>query len=524
MGRALALAVRQREQSLVLAATGVLILATALTPLVQLLVQAAASWPSGLAVLTSARTWVLFARSLALAGVVTAGALIVGVPIGVLLARADIPLRRSLWLIHAFPMIVPPFLPALGWFHLLGSRGLIGGEASARFLFDEPGLVFVLLATFVPIVSSLTAVGVMGIDVSLEEAARSVAGPWRVATRILVPASAPAIALAAVIVFALAFSELGVPMFLRVDVFPAAVFARLGGADFAPGEALALALPLIPLAAVLLLIERWLAGRKSFAVLGLRDGFRKPLALGYWRLAALPVCGCAALVSAAPIGALLLRAQSGGGLAATLAWASSAPWNGLVASTLAASTITLIGLVVGHAVARGLRGAAILDAMAMLTFVMPAAVLGVGLIGVWNRASLQPVYGTLAILVVGYVARYTAVGVRVVACAVAQSPLHLEEAAAASGAGFCRRLWGIVLPVHARGIAFAWLMAVLFCLRDLETAVLFYPPGGEPLTVRIFTLEANGPAAIVAGLCVLHLAIVVAIVVLGAVAFQKRAA
>jgi iron(III) transport system permease protein len=467
---------------------------------------------------------VLFARSLALAGAVTCGALAVGVPIGVLLARADMPLRRSLWLIHAFPMILPPFLPALGWFHLFGSHGFIGGEASARFLFDEVGLAFVLLATFVPIVSSLTAVGVMGVDASLEEAARSVAGPWRVATRILVPAAAPAIALAAVIVFALAFSELGVPMFLRVDVFPAAVFARLGGADFAPGEALALALPLIPLALVLLLIERRLAGRKSFAVLGLRDGSRRCLALGHWRLAPLLACGSAALLSAAPIGALLLRAQSGDGLAATLAWASAAPWNGLVASALAASTIALIGLVLGHAAARGLRGAAVLDGLTMLTFVMPAAVLGVGLIGVWNRASLQPVYGTLAILVVGYVARYTAVGVRVAACAVAQSPVHLEEAAAASGARFIRRLFSIVLPVHARGIAFAWLTAMLFCLRDLETAVLFYPPGGEPLTVRIFTLEANGPAAIVAGLCALHIAIVVAIVVLGVVAFQKRGA
>jgi iron(III) transport system permease protein len=524
VGRALARAIRQREQSLVLAAAGVLVLVTALAPLAQLLVQTVATWPSGLAVLTTTRTWLLFARSLVLAGAVTCGALAAGVPIGVLLARADMPLRRSLWLIHALPMILPPFLPALGWFHLFGSQGFIGDEASARLLFDELGLVFVLLATFLPIVSSLTAVGVMGVDVSLEEAARSVAGPWRVASRILVPAAAPAIALAAVIVFALAFSELGVPMFLRVDVFPAAVFARLGGADFAPGEALALALPLIPLALALLLIERRLAGRKSFAVLGLRDGSRNRLALGRWRLPAVLLCGGAAVLSAVPIGALLLRAQTGGALAATLQWASDAPWNGLVASTLAASTIAPIGLVLGHAAARGLRGAATLDGLAMLTFVMPAAVLGVGLIGVWNRASLQPIYGSLAILVVGYVARYTAVGVRVVACAVAQSPVHLEEAAAASGARFSRRLFRIVLPVHARGVAFAWLMAVLFCLRDLETAVLFYPPGGEPLTVRIFTLEANGPAAIVAGLCALHIAIVVAIVVLGAMVFQKRGA
>jgi ABC-type Fe3+ transport system permease subunit len=73
--------------------------------------------------------------------------------------------------------------------------------------------------------------------------------------------------LAGVIVFVLAFSELGTPMFLRVDVYPALVFSRLGGMDFAPGEAAALALPLVALTAAL----AWFgtpAGRRAIAALG----------------------------------------------------------------------------------------------------------------------------------------------------------------------------------------------------------------------------------------------------------------
>ena len=97
-------------------------------------------------------------------------------------------------------------------------------------------------------------------------------------------------------------------------------------------------------------------------------------------------------------------------------------------------------------------------------------------------------------------------------------------AAAASGAGFLRRLFRIVLPVNARGVGFAWVLALVFCLRDLETAVLFYPAGRAPLTVRIFTLEANGPEAVVAALSVAHIAITAAALVLGAafVAAGKR--
>ena len=100
------------------------------------------------------------------------------------------------------------------------------------------------------------------------------------------------------------------------------------------------------------------------------------------------------------------------------------------------------------------------------------------------------------------------------AVAVAQSPLSLEQAASAFGAGFARRLVSIVLPLQRRTLLAAWLLAVVFCLRDLETAVLYYPPGREPLTVRIFTLEANGPEAVVAGLAILH--VVTTAVVLGA--------
>ena len=81
-----------------------------------------------------------------------------------------------------------------------------------------------------------------------------------------------------------------------------------------------------------------------------------------------------------------------------------------------------------------------------------------------------------------------------------------------------------MLPVHLRGVVFAWLLALVFCLRDLETVVLFYPPGREPLTVRIFTLEANGPPGVVAGLSLLHVAITAAALAVGGLLLRRRRA
>jgi len=517
----LAATVRRREQGLVLAAAGAVLVVAALLPLLCLVAELPATARTALEVFGTPRPWELLLRSTGLAAFVTGGTLAAGIPLGLLIARTDLPLRRLLWGLHLFPLFLPPFVLALGWFHLLGRTGLIGSEGTARALFSEGGVLWVLWLTFTPVCTSLVALSLLGVDASLEEAARLVASPVRVAWRILLPATRPAIVLSAIIVFALAISELAVPMFYRVAVFPAAVFARLGGIDYAPGEAFALALPLLPLALSLLALERRFVGARSFAVAGLRGMSREPITLGPWRLLAAFGAWVLVSISLAPLAVLLARATSSGGLVQLPRWIGRAPWTSLLCGALAATAIAAVGFVLGHAAARRIRGAAALDALSVLAFITPAPVLGVGLIEVWNRPWTQVVYGSVAILVLGFVARYTVVGLRAVSSVVLQSPPHLEEAGASAGAGALRRLARIVLPVNARGVVAAWLLALVFCLRDLETAVLFYPAGREPLTVRLFTLEANGPPGAVAALAVAQVALTAAVLAVGAIVLAR---
>jgi iron(III) transport system permease protein len=513
---------RSREREVFLLAAGAALVLAGAVPLLLLFVRESPRWPEALALLSGSGAGGLLVRSLSLATAATLLALALGVPLGVLVGRSDARGRSVAWLVHAFPAFLPPFLLALGWFHLFGRTGIAGSEATSRVLFSAPGVVLVLALAFAPIVTSLVVMGLQALDPSLEDAARVAAGPFRVATRILLPSAASAVALAGVVVFALAFSELGVPMFLRVDTFPAAVFARLGGVDYTPGDALALVLPLVPLALLLLAIERRLVGARPYAVLGLRSAEREALPLGRWRPLATSALWLVAALSVLPLAALAARALAGRGFAAAGEWAGRAPSNSLLAAAFAATLIVAIGVVVGHSLARDGRVAALLDAAAVLTFVAPAALLGVALVGTWNRPGLQLVYGSAGILVAGYVARYGVLGVRSLAVLVAQAPRVLEDAAAVAGAGYVRRLVQIVAPLNARGIGLAWVLAFVFCLRDLETAVLYYPPGGEPLTVRIFTLEANGPEPLIAGLALLHVTITAAAVAVALLALRPR--
>lgn len=453
-----------------------------------------------LAVLASPRLWSLLATSLLRAAVVTAASLAVGVPLGVVIARTDAPGRLAAFALHLLPALVPPYLLALGWFHLVGRSGLLASEAGAALLFSEIGVVAVLALAFAPLASALTALGVWGIDAALEDAARTMAAPARVLLGIVLPAAAPAIALAAILVFALAVSELGVPMFLGVDAYPAAVFARLGGIESAPGEAVALALPLIGVGLALVAVERRLVASHDYAVLGLGSRARELLPLDGWRVPAALGCALAAVLSTAPLAVLAVRAARGGGFADLTDWIGGSLGVSATAAIASATGILAIGVPLAHALVRARPGARVLDALAILGFVTPAAVLGIGLIQTWNRPATAWLYGSLVIVVIGFVARYTAVGLRTCASVLAQSSPQLEESAAVLGAGYLRRLARLVVPLHARGLVAAWLLSLLFCLRDLESAILVYPAGRDPLTVRIFTLEANGPEAVVAAL------------------------
>jgi iron(III) transport system permease protein len=504
-------------------AAGCLVVA-ALSPLAFLageLVSAGAIDQLG-ATLGTARTWLLLARSIGLALAVTALAMVVGIPLGVLVGKTDVLGRRAALIAHAFPLFLPPFLLALGWFHLFSLSGTLGSEPSSNLLFGPLGVIGSLALAFAPIVTILTGLGLQGIDPSLEEAGRTVTGPVGVVMRILLPLAWPSIALAALVVFALALSEIGVPMFLRVRTYSAAVFTRLGGIHYAPGEAVALVAPLLLIGGLLVWLDQRIVGRRSFARLGARSRLAQPMALGRLRVPASGVVWMVALASLLPLAGLALRSGASG-VREAQAWIGSSLSTSLIAAAAAATVITAVGLFAGYALARRRAGGSALDAMAVLAFMTPSAVLGVGLIAAWNRPGGQLVYGTVAIIVIGLTARYALIGTRMLAAIIQSSSPHYEEAAAAFGAGFARRLSGIVVPMHARAMIGAWLVAFVFCMRDLDAVIVFYPPGLEPLTVRIFTLEANGPERVIAALSLLHAIVIAAALSIGGAILRRRA-
>ena len=470
--------------------------------------------------LVSARIFGLLAATLARSAAVTALAVVLGLMMGVLLLRTDLPGRRFALAFHVLPLFVSPFLLALGLAQLFGRTGFLGSEWTTAALYGEPGAIGIQVLAFTPIVTALVGLGLSSVDASLEDAGHISAPPWRVLSGVLLPLSLPSLALGALLVFALSFSELGVPMFVRVRAYPAAVFARLGGMTYEPGEAVGLVVPLLAVALCLLAIERWIAGRMP-AVRGLRrDLPQLPLGRSRWAVAIplFAIC-CTAL---APLVGLAIRAAPA--LSAVPRWMGNSVLTSLLSAALAATSVTVLATVLGFSLGRGQMAGRLVDALATLSFVTPAAVLGIGLITVWNHRATSWLYGSVGILIVGWSARYAVLALRPVALGVGLSPVSLEDAARVAGARFLRLLFLVVTPLQRRALAAGWLFALAFALRDLETAVMYYPPGSEPLAVRIFTLEANGPLAVVAALALVQVVLSAGVVAAGASLLRGRTA
>ena len=155
-------------------------------------------------------------------------ATLIGMPLGVALARIDLPWKRTLRVLLAAPMLLPPYIVALAWVSLGSRAGLLaqslGRDVASAWIYSMPGAVVVLALVFYPLSMLATEVAIRRIEPHLEEAALVVASPgqvlWRITCAWRRRASSPRRSL----IFVLAISEFGVPGLLRVRVFTTEVF------------------------------------------------------------------------------------------------------------------------------------------------------------------------------------------------------------------------------------------------------------------------------------------------------------
>jgi len=449
-------------------------------------------------VLDSGRQWRLMWNSVSLAGSVALATVLAGVPLGVLFGKTEMPFRRLLSAAFVVPLLVPPYVLAVSWADLLGC----GGDGA---LDGFSGCALVHFSVFLPVPMILTMVFLRTVDTRLEEAARLVSG-WRGALfGVTLPLILPGILLSGILVFLLSFGEIGVPNYFRYDVFPLESFIQFS-AFYNFEAATAAAAPSLAVAVALLGLERVFLRDKTRAprILYGEGGFTR-IHLGRRGGVIAAVCALLAVaVVAAPLSALVAEAGGGPAYAEALERAGGSLLRSFVYASIGGACVAVLGFLVGYIIhAKAVPGWRMADTLTIFAFALPSSVVGIGLISLWNHPWSNLVYATPAIVILGYLAKYAALGSRITLARLRGLPASMEEAARISGAGWFRSMAMIVVPLSARALLAGWLVGYIFSLRDTGITMLVYPPGHETLPVRIFTLMANGSRELISAMCVI---------------------
>ncbi|GAB4066810.1 iron ABC transporter permease [Ancylobacter sonchi] len=443
--------------------------------------------------------------------------------------------RTALVFLILTPLLIPSQTMALAWIELaganspiLGALGLAPPPGTANPLYSVSGIALVMGVEHMPLVFLATRAALRAVPADLVEAARVIGVPGpRIAVGIVLPLVAPSILAGALLAFTAAIGNFGVPALLgipgRVSVLTTLIYQRLNGfGPSAAGQVAVLALIMAALVGLALAL-RGLALRRLAAPLPagrpLEPTRSSPVGeIVLWLVVAMiAVVPLAALVMTALLPAVGVRfgaeTASLAQFAAVIANAAvrRAFANSLLLALACAGIAVAVSVPFAYLVARRPgRLVRALDLVVEAPWVIPGTVVALGMI----LAFLPPLpvlgvslYGTLAILLVAYLARFLPLVLRPVTAAAQTADPSLEEAARIVGAGLPRRLAFIFLPGVLPAAVAGALLVVMTALNELTLSALLWSSGHETIGVMVFALQYEGNSTAAAAVAVLSTAL-----------------
>ncbi len=460
-------------------------------------------------VLVEKRQWSLLGTTVAMGLLGTGGAILLGLPFAFLIARTEFPLRRLFSTLYIVPLLTPPLILAWGWtrtpdwFVLSDLKGLVG-------------CAFVFALCYYPFIVLLAARAFRSIDAGIEEAARLAGGRWRTILAIQTRLALPAILSGALISFIFIISDFSLPDFVstlgpKQNVYAGEIFFRSKRLE-STSQATAASIPLVLLTVGALLLIFRLRGHRSSATVS--GDFRPPARhrLGAKGWLATLYCSFVIGVSVlAPFGSLVAQARGIDAFrkAITNPGARSDILASLGTSAAAATCMTILGFLLAYTVVRlaregKRRRSAWLEGISILPLAIPALMIGIGFIRIWNRPHpfFDTVYTTQWMLFLVLIARYIPFAVIALAAGLRQIDANVEEAGALVGAPFRTRITKLLFPLVRSSAFAAWILTFIFSMRELDTMVLL-PAGGDSLAFRVFNEIHFGRDPEVAAICMI---------------------
>jgi len=454
-------------------------------------------------------------NSFLLACATTTLALLLALPLAFISDRFLFPGKALLGSLVLIPMILPPFVGAIGIKQIFGQYGAVNsllialGVQPEGWTFDWFaanqfwGVAVVQSLSLYPIIYLNAVAALANIDPAMEEAAQNLGCTgFRRFWKITLPLINPGLFAGGTIVFIWAFTELGTPLvFDYAQVTSVQIFYGLkdiGGNPFP----FALVAVMLASSVALYAIGKGLFGRAHYAMMAkaTSTGGPRGLPLGQRWLCTLMFGGVIALAILPHAGVILVAFSNewyGTVLPQhyTLENFSLALGHDLTVPAIAnslkfASISTIIDLVLGIAIAyvvvrSKLAGRQILDFLAMMPLAVPGLVLAFGYLAMSQEGKffdfINPVKDPTILLIVAYSVRRLPYVVRSAAAGFQQTSETLEEAAQNLGCPPLKSLCKITLPLITANLIAGGLLAFAFAMLEVSDSLilaqkqLYYP-------------------------------------------------
>lgn len=435
---------------------------------------------------------------------VSLGVCLLGTALAVLVTLFEFPGRRVFAWALLLPLAMPAYVLATVF---VGSLDYAGGVAT---FLREHGVILpelrntlgagiVLVAALYPYVYLVVRSSLATQGARVLEAARGLGlSPTQAVLRVALPLSAPAILGGTLLAAMETLADFGTVAAFNVDTLTSAIY-KAWFALFSVDAALQLAGVLLIVVTFLLLIHNRVNAARHTTQSG-PPATRLRLAPA---VALLATTGCAAVLLLgffAP--ALQLAIWSARHLADIDDKLLSSALNSLMLGAIAALLMAVLAVMLGYAGRRSPgRVVGWATRTATLGYALPGALLAVGLyvpmsalVRHLNHAfgSSVLLQGGMALMLLAYSVRFTAVAHAPVSAGLARIRPSLDEAARLAGVTGASQLLRVHLPLLRPGLAAACALVFVDVMKEMPITLMTRPFGWDTLAVRIFELTSEG--------------------------------
>ena len=468
---------------------------------------------------------IILANSVNLGLTVTLLTTLLSLPLALLLVRYNFPGKGILNGLILIPMVLPPFVGAIGMRHLLARFGSVNLLLLDLGVINQPidwlgggsfwGVVILEALHLYPIMYLNLAAALANIDPSLEEAAKNMgASGFTLFRTVTFPLMLPGYFAGAIIVFIWAFTELGTPLVFEFrEVVAVQIFSMVTDLHQNPmGYAFVVAV--IVLTLFFFYLSKRILGGGRYEMLGRGHVVSavRTASVPVTVLAYVLVLGVSALALIPHAGVLLTSITSRWFLSVLPTEYTTQFYkevfsqdltllsikNSLLLSSLSTIIDVVLGVSIAYLLARKrVPGRGVLDALAMLPLALPGLVMAFGYIAAFSATPLDARINPVPLLIIAYSVRSLPYMVRAAYAGFQQSSVALEEAAMNLGASPIKTLYQITFPLIFANLVAGAVLAFSFAMLEVsDSLILALKEQNYPITKAIYALLgriADGP-------------------------------